>query len=1340
MNWANEIGSLLNRADCEKSLKNPIKGEKKELNKKMKTFSKVFAVTLALMILLTSMTTAFAATRVTSGKRATTGRGLLWAVEASYTYKDAQGKSHTYHTTPGSNVAAHYFAAQNETLQYSDYTQRAFCIQPALPTENAQSEDGVTHNSPYYYNGTIESGGYEAYDKDLSKNQKSLLAMVLANGYGGLVAPTKENVAYYYATQMLVFETVMGVRSVTNFDPIGSYPNVLRQPSKCFKADSFYSAQDRETTPAAVESAYNTMVTMLKDTLGNPNGTIKNRDKAPVHQMTFHPELNNQYVYYMPFDDIVRTDYSTWRGTDIKSLNIQKSDIQVESGSVKINVKIDNENKRVIFASYSPIPKDTNVIVSFTHPRRRGLNAIAKTRKYGSNGLILSTMNDSPNVQCFATGRPALNPAISYMKLVTDNSLVLRLKKKSANPDLTEGNSCYSLKGAKYGIYWTKEDAENNTNCAGMLVTDENGEATYSNSQGTHVPPRDYWTKELEASPGFEIDQNVYQFTDSGEVDTDNVPIYEVLSKEIPASDPMNIFLRKYNVVTGASEKRTDLGGAVFEVKFYDGEYTSWEEVKDLNALRTWYFISNDNGVVQYRPDRILNTSEYPSDELYTDHNGFPNLPAGSLSVKEVKAPAGYLVNDSIMVQPINKFNNFDEDNNPENPILFDETPIGGLTITKKSDDNLVSDIYFEVAKEGGEVVGTYGTTGSGVIKIDGLQPGNYTITELGFKQNDGSYKIPKRYTPEQNPQVVTVGENGDANVTFVNHVPMGRIDIYKGSDDGIIKGIYFKVTNNKGLSKQISTNANGYASAANLPVYDENDNFIVYTVSEIGVRVGNGVAFPDRYLTVEDQTVIFDNALSSLHPVKNLRFQNKIKTGNIQIVKSEENGSIANVAFRVESLSAAYSYDEVVVTNGKGICSVNNLPIYDNNDQKIQYKVSEVGHWDEATQQYKLAGYYFRPEDQVVTLKDSYKGENDYEGDAIRVSFKNVKKTFNLDIHKDASDGRIEGIWFNVTSSDGSYNKNHATDANGNASITNLLGFDADGNVMTYTVKELGIKTGSSYHQLKKYYVLEDQSVKGDDYVAATMESEPKTAKVTFTNIEHRSTITVKKTAEDGDVEGLWFSLTDSEGRPHANQATDSQGTLVFDGLSIYNDNDELIQYTVTELGKLKGDGTYELPFKYNVVPPKTLTLDTDVSVITNEVPFENTLKKGSLTLRKLSSDGTPLDGVEFTLYKADGTVVASKTTENGGIAFFDALNQGSYYVEETKTVPGHQLLEGKQAITISGDTNETLNFVKDISNQKLGEIPNTGDNGILFLCIGGVVVLGAGIGAILYFKKRKK
>ena len=80
----------------------------------------------------------------------------------------------------------------------------------------------------------------------------------------------------------------------------------------------------------------------------------------------------------------------------------------------------------------------------------------------------------------------------------------MNLKKESANPEMTDGNSCYSLEGATYGVY--KEQAC--TTKVANLTTDAQG-----NSNTVEVDAGTYYVKETKAPKGFVLDKQVHPVT-----------------------------------------------------------------------------------------------------------------------------------------------------------------------------------------------------------------------------------------------------------------------------------------------------------------------------------------------------------------------------------------------------------------------------------------------------------------------------------------------------------------------------------------------------------------------------------------------------------------------------------------------------------------------------------------------------------------------------------------------------------------------------------------------------------------------------------------------------------
>lgn len=214
----------------------------------------------------------------------------------------------------------------------------------------------------------------------------------------------------------------------------------------------------------------------------------------------------------------------------------------------------------------------------------------------------------------------------------------IQLQKVSAHPELTEGNSCYSLKGAKYGLYKDKDCK----NLVKTLVTDEKGK-----TDEVEVTAGNYYLKEIEAPKGFVLDTTAYQVGINGSETT------TVSVKDVPANDPFGIILSKIDQESGGFTNvgAASLAGAQFTITYYDGYYNS---VKDLpeEHTRQWVIetkeLKNADGRVAYFA-RLEEAYKVSGDEFfYTGENTTPSLPLGTITVKETKAPTGYLLEGSV--------------------------------------------------------------------------------------------------------------------------------------------------------------------------------------------------------------------------------------------------------------------------------------------------------------------------------------------------------------------------------------------------------------------------------------------------------------------------------------------------------------------------------------------------------------------------------------------------------------------------------------------------------------------------------------------------------------------
>ena len=203
----------------------------------------------------------------------------------------------------------------------------------------------------------------------------------------------------------------------------------------------------------------------------------------------------------------------------------------------------------------------------------------------------------------------------------------LKLKKMSANPGITDGNSCYSLAGAEYGVYTDRGC----TNQIGTLTTNANGE-----SNTISVQAGKYYVKEIKAPQGFMIDKNIHEKTVVAE-ETAVIEVYDG-----PTDDPMIIELTK---IDAKGNEVPSLAGAQFTVKYYDGYYTKDNLPK--KAKRTWIIetkeIVNPNNGKKYYRTALRDEFKVGGDDFYYDI-GNPVLPLGTITIEETKAPQGYVL------------------------------------------------------------------------------------------------------------------------------------------------------------------------------------------------------------------------------------------------------------------------------------------------------------------------------------------------------------------------------------------------------------------------------------------------------------------------------------------------------------------------------------------------------------------------------------------------------------------------------------------------------------------------------------------------------------------------
>lgn len=211
----------------------------------------------------------------------------------------------------------------------------------------------------------------------------------------------------------------------------------------------------------------------------------------------------------------------------------------------------------------------------------------------------------------------------------------LQLHKVSAAPDCTDDNPMYSLEGATYGLYASREDAEADESRLFTFTTDASGntETTDRLDAGT------YYVKELTASSGFKVTPTIEEVAVGGGTTTFTVREYPYADPPVIwkvdaalSYDPTVAFDSSANVPQGGAT----LAGAQFEINYYAGNY-SLEECAARTPDASWVVRSNASGFAMLGEAYLVS-----GDALMIGADGNATLPLGTATIREIAAPTGY--------------------------------------------------------------------------------------------------------------------------------------------------------------------------------------------------------------------------------------------------------------------------------------------------------------------------------------------------------------------------------------------------------------------------------------------------------------------------------------------------------------------------------------------------------------------------------------------------------------------------------------------------------------------------------------------------------------------------
>ena len=570
----------------------------------------------------------------------------------------------------------------------------------------------------------------------------------------------------------------------------------------------------------------------------------------------------------------------------------------------------------------------------------------------------------------------------------------------------------------------------------------------------------------------------------------------------------------------------------------------------------------------------------------------------------------------------------------------------------------------------------------AGEIKIDKNGSGSIELPNKQYYVKE--IKAPTGYS--LSTEVFALNANENVNVT--EDYLKGNIIINKTAEDGIIGQREFRVTwtqNGKSHSKTAKTNSSGIAEFKGLNVYDlTSKKAISYTISEINVDT--------RYETPKAKNVKLTDGDVDL--TVNVKFNNELKTGSIKINKQSEDNQNGGREFTVTGNGKTYS----IKTGSDGVAILSDIPVYDSNNQKIVYTISEKN----------VPIKYVVPASQTVTLTAD---------ETTSVTFENVLKKFTLEVTKKDSekaekqgDASLAGAVYGVFK-DSVLIDEYTTDENGYFKTKEYV----CGN---YTVQEISPSEG---------YLL-DKTVYSVGAEAENYSIELNPISMTVTEDVIKGNIAIIKHSDDGSTQietpevGAEFEVyLKSSGSYEA--AKDSEKDYLVCDENGYAATKKL-PYGIYVVHQTKGWESAEYMEDFEVVISEN---EKEYFYLLNDAVKKSFVK----IVKKDAETGNviPVSGIGFKVWDcANSEYISQKiyypsemildtfyTDESGSLMLPQELAYGDYELHEVQSAEGYVLDKNPVPFTIDGSV-ETVVVEKTntaqkgrISVQKTGDIFTT-------------------------------